>query len=129
MQWFRTIPHVIRMLVVLFLVAQFAGVVPSPLTRSHSAPGAAVARANHHHAEDDRADGHRHDGCAYPDAGACKQHADYCCALHALFAGILSPATAVEIGGIAGETLRPRVSDVALGLGADRLDRPPRPLP
>jgi hypothetical protein len=65
MQWFRTIPHVIRMLVVLFLVAQFAGVVSSPRMRSHSAPGAAVAHANHQHAEDDRADGHRHDGCAY----------------------------------------------------------------
>jgi hypothetical protein len=132
MQWFRTKTHAIRLLVALFLVAQFAGVVSSPLANAHAAAGAAIAHATHHQADNHqdgshRADGHRHDGCAHPDAGAC-DHADYCCALHAFFAGILPPTTAIDNAGIAGETLRPAVTDVALGLHPGRLDRPPRPL-
>jgi hypothetical protein len=115
-------------LVALFWVAQFSGVVSSPLAQAHSAVAAAVAHANHHHADGHHADGHRHDGCARPNAGACTDHADYCCALHAFFAGILPPAAAIDNVVIAGETLRPGVTEVALGLRPGRLDRPPRPL-
>lgn len=133
MQWFRTKTHAIRLLVALFLVAQFAGVVSSPLAQAHAAAGVAIAHASHHkavdhQAEGHRADGYRHDACAHPDAGACTDHADYCCALHAFFAGILPPAAAIDNAVIAGETLRPAVTDVALGLHPGRLDRPPRPL-
>jgi hypothetical protein len=123
MQWFRTLPHVIRILVALFLVAQFAGVVPSPLAQAHAVSATAGEHAAHHHA-----DGQGHDGCAHIDHGACGDHADYCCALHAFFAGILPPAAAIEITGIAAETLRPGVSDVVVGVHPARLDRPPRPL-
>jgi hypothetical protein len=131
MQWFRTKARAIRLLVALFLVAQFAGVVSSPLAQAHAAAGAVAAHASHHQAHTHQgngqhANGHRHDGCAQSDAGTC-DHADYCCALHAFFAGILPPAAVIDNSVAAGEALRPGVSDVALGLHPARLDRPPRP--
>lgn len=131
MQWFRAKTHAIRILVALFLVAQFAGIVSSPLKPAHAAAGAAVTHASHHkagahQADKHQADSHRHDGCAYADAGAC-DHADYCCALHAFFAGILPPIAAIENAVVAAETLHPAVSSAALGLHPGRLDRPPRP--
>src|SRR5262245_5474891 len=124
MQWFRTKARAVRLLVVLFLVAQFAGVVASPLERAHAAAGTAIAHASHHQANGHDAGGHhagshRHDGCAHPEAGAC-DHADYCCALHAFFADILPPAAAIDHAAIAGETLRPAVTDAALGLHPGR---------
>jgi hypothetical protein len=122
MQGFRTIPGFVRALIALFVLAQFAGVVSSPLATAHATVGAAVAHASHHHADSRHADHHRDHGCAHPGAGTC-DHADYCCALHAFFAGILPPATAIDNAAIAGEKLRPAVTDVAPG----RLDRPPRP--
>jgi len=128
MQWFRTKTPAIRLLVGLFLLAQFAGVVSSPLSQAHAAAGTAIAHAAHHHADGHRANDHRDGGCAQADVGTCADHADYCCALHAFFAGILPPAAAIEKAGVAAETLRPAVSDVALGLAGGRLDRPPRPL-
>jgi hypothetical protein len=133
MQWFRTIPCFVRALVALFVLAQFAGVISSPLAQARTASGAAISRVSHHradghHAAAHRADGHRHNGCRHPDGSACPDHADYCCALHAFFAGILSPAAAIDnaVGG--GEALRPAVSDIAPGLHPGRPDRPPRPL-
>jgi hypothetical protein len=132
MQWFRTKARATRLLVALFLVAQFAGVVSSPLSQAHAAAGAAVAHASHHHFDGRHAGSHhadyRHDACAHLDAGACTDHADYCCALHAFFAGILPPAAAIENAVVAAEALRPAVSSAALGLRPGRLDRPPRPL-
>jgi hypothetical protein len=132
MQWFRTKARATRLLVALFLVAQFAGVVPAPLSQAYATARAAIAHTDHphggsHQAGNHHADGHRHEGCAHPNAGAC-DHADYCCALHAFFAGILPPAAAVDYAIAAGETLRASVSDIALGLHPDCLDRPPRPL-
>jgi len=131
MQWFRTRARAIRLLVALFLVAQFAGVVSSPLKQAHAAAGAAIGHASHHQAGGHdagghHAGGHHHDGCAHPDAGAC-DHADYCCALHAFFAGILPPAAAIDNVVLASERLRPAGTDVALGLHPGRIDRPPRP--
>jgi hypothetical protein len=132
MQWFRTKARAIRFLVALFLVAQFAGVVSAPLSQAHAAAGTSFAAASHHHSDGRHAGNHhaddRHDVCARPDAGACTDHADYCCALHAFFAGILPPAAAIENAVVAAETLRPAVSGAALGLHPGRLDRPPRPL-
>jgi hypothetical protein len=120
-------------LVALFVLAQFAGVISSPLAQARTAAGAAISHVSHHradghHATAHRADGHRHNGCLHPDGSACPNHADYCCALHAFFAGILPPAAAIDdaVGG--GEALRPAVSDIAPGLHPGRLDRPPRPL-
>jgi hypothetical protein len=132
MQWFRTIPRFVRALVALFVLAQFAGVVSSPLTQARTASGAAISHVSHHHADGHhaaahRADGHRHNGCLHPDGSACPDHADYCCALHAFFAGILPPAAVIDNVVLASERLRPAVTDVALGLDPGRLDRPPRP--
>jgi hypothetical protein len=132
MQWFRTVRRFVRALVALFVLAQFAGVVSSPLAQARTASGTAISHVSHdhpdgHQAGAHRADSHRHSGYPHPDGGACPDHADYCCALHAFFAGILPPATAVEAKGIEGETLRPPVTDVAHGLHPGRLDRPPRP--
>jgi hypothetical protein len=132
MQWFRTIPRFVRALVALFVLAQFAGVVSSPLAQARAASGAAISHVSHHHTDGHhgtayRADGHRHNGCLHPDGSACPDHADYCCALHAFFAGILPPAAAIDNVVLASERLRPAVTDVALGLHPGRLDRPPRP--
>jgi hypothetical protein len=132
MQWFRTKARATKLLVALFLVAQFAGVVPSPLLQAHAASGAAAAQASHHHSDGRHAGSHRadrhHDACAQLDAGTCTDHADYCCALHAFFAGILPPAAVIDNASVAGETLRPAVSRAALRHRSNRLDRPPRPL-
>jgi hypothetical protein len=132
MQWFRTIPRFVRALVALFVLAQFAGVVSSPLAQARTASGAVISHVSHHHADGHpaaahRADGHRHNGCLRPDGSACPDHVDYCCALHAFFAGILPPAAAIDNVVPASERLRPAVTDVALGLDPGRLDRPPRP--
>jgi hypothetical protein len=131
MQWFRTMPRFVRALVASFVLAQFAGVVSSPLAQARTASGAAISHVSHDHANGHHADGHRagghHDACAHPDAGACSGNADNCCALHAFFAGILPPAAAIDNVVLASERLRPAVTDVALGLHPGRLDRPPRP--
>jgi hypothetical protein len=130
MRRLRTVRRSVWILVGLFLVAQFAGVVSSPLAHAHAAFRAAGEHAAHHHdhADGRHAAGHRHDGCAYPGAAACDDQGDQCCALHAFFAGILPPVTEVENAGIGGETFRPDVTDVAQGVEVGRLDRPPRPL-
>jgi len=132
MQWFRTIPRFVRALVASFVLAQFAGVVSSPLAQARTASDVAISHVSHHHADGHhaaahRADGHRHNRCLHPDGSACPDHADYCCALHAFFAGILPPAAAIDNVVLASERLRPAVTDVALGLHPGRLDRPPRP--
>jgi hypothetical protein len=136
MQWLRAQTLAVRVLVALFLAAQFAGVVASPLAQAHAAIGAPVAPADDHHqgsAEranthqpQHSADSHRHNGCAHPDA--CTDHADYCCALHAFFAGILPPVAVIDKAAGVGETLRPAMIDITPGLYPARLDRPPRPL-
>jgi hypothetical protein len=129
MQWFRTIPRFVRALVASFVLAQFAGVVSSPLAQARTC--AAISHASYHHPDGHagahRANGHRHNGCLHPDGSACPDHADYCCALHAFFAGILPPAAAIDNVVPAGERLHPAVTDAALGLPPGRLDRPPRP--
>ena len=125
MQGFRTIPGFVRALVALFVLAQFAGVVSSPLATAHATVGATVAHASHQHADSHHAAGRDH-RCAHPGAGRC-DHVDYCCALHAFFAGILPPATAIDNAAIAAEKLHPAVTDAAPGLPPGRLDRPPRP--
>jgi hypothetical protein len=78
MQRFPTMRYFVRVLVALFLVAQFAGVVSSPLARAHAAPSALGAPAGHQHAH-----GQGHGGCAHQDSRRDEDRADYCCALHA----------------------------------------------
>ncbi len=127
----RTIPWFTRLLVGLFLVAQFAGVVSAP--RANAVPMTAAASQTsasetdgfkvHHHAQD------RHDqgGVRGPhDHGG--NLADTCCALHAWFAGVLPPIIAIAVETAIGEPLSVRPDDLAPGAPGGRLDRPPRPL-
>ena len=95
MQRLRTIKRFVRALVALFLVAQLAGVVASPLS---SATQTAPATHVHHHHADGQAPSHHQSG----------DHADYCCALHAFFAGVMPPAVAVEQVNVAGERSPPK---------------------
>jgi hypothetical protein len=128
-------------LVGLFLVAQFAGVVSSP--RASAAPMAAplVSSGHDHHAQDPQAkdpqakDPQAKDhGQAPGDQGMRHghhdhaNHADVCCGLHACFSGVLPQAVAAEIRGLTGELLSVGPDDLVLGIPSGRLDRPPRPL-
>jgi hypothetical protein len=123
MQSLRKIPHFVRVLVGLFLVAQFAGVVTSPLASALGAPTVIASQA-HDHPVDDHGDGgtvhHRGDHGAH--------HADHCCALHAFFAGILPAAIVVETVAVAGQRLTAKFDGIVGGVDPDGLDRPPRPL-
>ena len=123
MQRLRMIHHFVRVLVTLFVVAQFAGVVSSPLASVQAIPNAAASHVHHHHhAHDENCSG----GARHPGDQSA-HHADYCCALHAFFSGLLPSAIAVETADIIGERLAPRATDVGFGIDPCRLERPPRP--
>ncbi|HMA73077.1 MAG TPA: hypothetical protein VKP67_16585 [Xanthobacteraceae bacterium] len=123
MKLLRTIPGFVRLLVSLFLVAQFAGVVSSPRA---SAPPLATAPASHDHHH--RAHDHGDQGKLHDDHSHGRSLADTCCALHAYFAGVLPPIIAIETAAVIGKSLSIDPDTVALGVPRDRLDRPPRPL-
>lgn len=119
MQWFRTITRFVRVLVALFLVAQFAGVVSSPLADASATPNAAAAHVYHHqHAHDQSRRG----------GGRSEHHADHCCALHAFFVGVLPPVIAVETVSVSSRRLAADLADASHGVVPGLLDRPPRPL-
>jgi hypothetical protein len=122
MQRLRMLRRLVRMLVALFLVAQFAGVVSSPLASSEAFANAVASHAQHQHMHHQGGAGaaHHHD-----DQG--RHHADYCCALHAFFAGVLPAAIAVETIDAAGRPIFSGVGDIGFGVAPGRLDRPPRP--
>src|SRR5258708_5235899 len=120
MNWFRTIRGFVRLLVALFVVAQFAGVVSSP--RANAQPMANAALAHDHHQHD------------HADEGKVPHHGDHggnladtCCALHAYFAGILPPTVVIETGSAIGKSLAGTPDDQDCGMPPGRLDRPPRP--
>jgi hypothetical protein len=71
MRWFRTMTRSVRIVVALFLVAQFAGVVSSPLTRAHAGPSAVAAHTDHQHAHN-----HSHGGCAHQDGDQNQNRGD-----------------------------------------------------
>ena len=120
MSWFRAIKDLVRVLVALFVIAQFAGVVASPLASAEAFAKAAASRVHDHHAHLDDQDGntvHHHDG-----------QVDRCCALHAFFAGILPPVIELPAAVIPGQRPVVNLADVAHGVAIGRLDRPPRPI-
>jgi hypothetical protein len=121
MNWFRTIRGFVRLLVALFVVAQFAGVVSSP--RANAQPIANAALAYDHHQHD-----HADEGKVPHHGDHSGNLADTCCALHAYFAGILPPAVLVETGSAMGQSLAGAPDDQDRGMPPGRLDRPPRPL-
>jgi hypothetical protein len=126
MHWFRTIRAFIRVLVGLFLLAQFAGVVSSPLTAASAATSLVASHVHHHH-------DHAHSG-SVPGVGGgheqqSKGHVDDCCALHAFFAGVLPSVAAVTSATRSGERLALGLAESGAGIPPGGLDRPPKPLP
>jgi hypothetical protein len=121
MSWFRAIKDLVRVLVALFVIAQFAGVVASPLASAEAFAKAAASRAHDHHA-------HLHDH----DGKAVHHHSDgqldRCCALHAFFAGVLPPVIELPAAVVQGQRFALNLADIAHGVAIGRLDRPPRPL-
>jgi Ni/Co efflux regulator RcnB len=123
MNWFRTIRGFVRLLIALFVVAQFAGVVSSP--RANAQPMASAAAAHDHHQHgSDHADAAKH----HHHGGGSENLADTCCALHAYFAGVLPQAVLIETESVIGESLAVGPDDQRRGVPPGRLDRPPRPL-
>ncbi len=102
---------------VLFVAAQFAGVVSSPFANASMKEGN-VAR---HHVHNDN------------DHGAIHEHGDQqggpaetCCALHAFFAGVI-PAELTVPGTIKiGRRIAEYPTPVAVGITPKGLDRPPK---
>jgi hypothetical protein len=133
MKLLRTIPRFTRLLVGLFLVAQFAGMVSSPRANALPVTAAGASQTDTHHMDTPRS--HQHHAQGHRDHGMpCGQHdcsinpADACCALHACFAGLLPPIVAIATEAIVGEPLSVSPDDLACGAQGGRLDRPPRPL-
>lgn len=128
MNWFRTLPRLVRLLVGVLVLAQFSGVVSSP--RLHADPiasavfshnGQAVGLepppAAHHHNGGDHGASHRDSS----------NPADTCCALHAYFAGVIPKLMAIETIMFIGERLAVNADDQQIGVPPGRLERPPRP--
>jgi hypothetical protein len=123
MQWLRTIPRFSRILVALFLVVQFAGVVSSPLASAEAFATAVASHTHHEHLQHPaRSEGSQRHGDEDND------HPDHCCALHAFLAGVLPPVIAVETVEAVGQRITANFVDIGVGLNPERLDRPPRPL-
>jgi len=116
-------PGFVRLLIGLFLVAQFAGVVSSPRANALPVATATASHDQHHYAHDHGEEGRQHDH--HDHSGTL---ADTCCALHAYFAGVLPPVIAIETGSVIGKPLSIGPDNLALGIPPGRLDRPPRPL-
>lgn len=123
MQWLRTTTRFVRVLVALFVVAQFAGVVSSPLASAHGIPTAVALHVHDHHADD-----HGGQETFHHHGDRNGNHADYCCALHAFFAGVLPAVIAIETVDVIGQRFTADLTDVGWGVAPGRLDRPPRPL-
>jgi len=112
----------IRVLVGLFVLAQFAGAVSSPFAGAWEPGRSAASRVHHHHAGDVGGMVHEHGG---PQD---QNHADYCCALHAFFAGVLPSVAGVVSTTLIGQRVAANFARAAIGLTPGRLDRPPKPL-
>jgi hypothetical protein len=119
MKWLRTIRRFVRVLAALFVVAQFAGVVPSPLASVQASSGA-TAHTHRHHAEGDGAISHSHEGKS-------ANHTDPCCGLHAFFTGVLPAVVVVDPVDLPHQQISIGLADVVVGIDPGRIDRPPRP--
>ncbi len=119
MQWLRTIRRFVRVLAALFVVAQFAGVVPSPLATAASS-SVGTAHLQHLRVDGAGAISHSHDNEHE------KHHADPCCGLHAFFTGVLPAPVVVDPVDQPHQPLSVGLDDVVVGIDPGRLDRPPR---
>jgi hypothetical protein len=128
MQWLRTISCFVRVLVALFVMAQLAGVVASPLASAQVKPAVGSAHTHHHHAHHHLAD--QHSGEAIydsHDSNSTNHQPDPCCALHAFFTGVLPAVIAVNLVDLPHGRLSVDLPDMFVGIDPGRLDRPPRP--
>ena len=123
MTWLRTIRCVVRPLVAAFLLAQLAGVVPSPHLDAPLTAGLPGSHGHHH-------EGFEHGGgrAAHHDGDQDRGGVDHCCALHAYFAAVLPPAIVTDTVAVVGKQLGVGTAQGGVGVPPGRLDRPPRPL-
>jgi hypothetical protein len=123
MALFRTMQRLVPWLVGLFLLAQFAGVVPR---LAYAQPGAkAMAAHQHHQHAHDRAD-HNKTQHQHP----ADQHgniADQCCALH-LLNGVLAFVVSASPIELSSQQVSAVPTTDVVGINASPLDRPPRSL-
>jgi hypothetical protein len=127
MRWLRTSRKIVPWLVGLFMVAQFAGVVPfreafpsAAVGHTHAHEHAAGVSDTHKHANDGAAHHHHDDDASTPG--------DECCALHS-FAAIVPAVLTAAIAAAVGKPLEDRRLENIAGITPSRLDRPPRTLP
>jgi hypothetical protein len=122
MQLLRTINGFVRVLVALFVVSQFAGIVSSPLASARYFSTAVAFHLDHHHAQHADSQGLlRHHNVQGEDG------VDHCCALHAFFAGVLPPVVAIEALAGGSQRLDADLIDIGPGVASGQLDRSPRP--
>jgi hypothetical protein len=132
MKLLRTIPWFTRLLVGLFLVAQFAGMASPPPAKALPLTGVAAIQTSPLHVDGSSGHGHHAQGhgdhgmpCGHPDHDG--NPVDACCALHACCAGLLPPVVAIATETVLGELLSAGPDAAAAGTSSGRLDRPPRP--
>ena len=135
MKRLRTLRRFVPFLIGLFMVAQLAGVVSSE--EMHPDAGIAVAAADqavdhaahqHGHAGENHHHSHHGTGGAIDHGLAGNGVAGQCCALHAFMVGMVPMVlTTPTVAFRRGEQLEID-GDRFTGLGANRLDRPPRSL-
>ena len=133
MKRLRTLRRFVPFLIGLFMVAQLAGVVPSE--EMHPDAGIAVAATavddaahQHVHAGENHHHSHHGTGGAIDHGLAGNGVAGQCCALHAFMVGMVPIVlTTPTVAFSRGERLEIN-GDRFTGLGANRLDRPPRSL-
>jgi hypothetical protein len=126
MQRLRTMARFVRVLVAMFMAAQLAGVVASPLANARALTDVAAAPAHHQHAHHVHADDHGIPGLPHHHGDQSDDRGDQCCALHAFFAGVLPPVVGVATEHVVGVRLSAELTDGLLAVARDRLDRPPR---
>jgi len=128
MNRFRTITRFVRLLIGLFVIAQFAGVISSPLAGVQSRHTEAAFHVHYRHGQDTGGQdtggqqilGHPGDPTGDP--------ADHCCALHAFFTGVVPAVIAVEAVDVGARRLAADFADITVAVAPGRLDRPPRRL-
>ena len=90
MNWLRTTHGYVRILVAAMVVAQSAGVISSPFAKADTAPTVLGSHVHHQHLQNE-------DGTANHHRGDYKaSFTDHCCALHAIFTGIVCQAVVIE---------------------------------
>lgn len=114
--------QVVRLLLVVLVATQFAGVLPAPFAKAQATPSDLNAHSLHQHVHGTGEAGAHQGDEQKPSTG------DHCCALHATLVGIACNVLVLE------SSAAPCTHVVAaVDLGhraslANRLDRPPRPL-